>query len=444
MLPIRRWQLLGIVLLLVAGCVLCFWDGLPHFLGAALIGVALVVGGYWGGQWIVGVTAQRQWLLRLEALRASLAYLPHVEANLNRALWQIGQPVGAVVVAWLSGDTESDNDVRVVGPGHWPKLHRMVAAARSEGDVQVLEDTERSDDASLRAAGLRAAVAVPVPIEGNIVGVLAVGWRQPRCLTRAEMRFLSAAAGSWAVALENVRICGRLKDEGRERERERIARELHDGLAQTLTLVKLRADAALAVPRTRGNPHQVLEALEETRQMVMHAASDLRGVIHDLRRNSAQAGDWLQELSTSVTAWSAQAGIQVHLDLPQDLPPLSVDGQIQVLSIVQEALTNVRKHSGARGVTVCVARESVGVVVSVADDGRGFDPNGPSAPEHFGLRILHERARAVDGILQVITSPGQGTEVRLVLPDRSVHTPEEDRLVLPSSAGDLITARLGL
>ncbi len=424
-----RWgQHLVIGLSLALGSLVWLWAGFPHFWDGILIGSGLLVTGYFGCEWISGVITERRWLLRLEALRASLAYLPHVERNLDPALELIGQQVAAAVVAWVPGDMGSGSDAHAVGPLRWPVSHPMVAIARSQGVLQALEDATRTGDASMTASGLRSAVAVPVRIEGQTVGVMAIGWPLPRRLTSAERRFLSAAVVVWGVAIENLRIWGRLKDEGGKRERERVARELHDGLAQTLTLLKLRADAVLVLPKERRKSRQVLDALEETRQMAMQAAYDLRGVIHDLRQRDAEARDWAQELSTSLEAWSAQAGINARLDLQHDFPELRAEGQIQVLRIIQEALTNVRKHSGARAVIVRVARESVGVVVSVTDDGCGFDPYRPSDPAHFGLRILHERAQAVNGILQVITSPGQGTEVRLVLPDRSAPDREGNRL----------------
>lgn len=195
-------------------------------------------------------------------------------------------------------------------------------------------------------------------------------------------------------------------------ERERLAREMHDTLAQGFTSIialtqavesELDSDPATARRHLALMRETAAENLAETRAMVAARQSvrlDDEGLDASIRRISERLG---RELDISVTAEVTGA--------PEELPN---DLQICLLRTAQEALANVRKHAAARSARVTLAYTDVGVVLTVADNGRGFDAALPVRGN--GLANMRHRAESVDGVLEIDSTPDDGTTVRLVLP----------------------------
>jgi signal transduction histidine kinase len=198
-------------------------------------------------------------------------------------------------------------------------------------------------------------------------------------------------------------------------ERDRLARELHDSLGQVLGFVNLKAKVAEDLI-ARGRTDEATEELSQMRDAVQEVYEDVRQAILSLR-TAPQPRGLLPTLREYVDRVREQTGLDVRLEAPEDvrLPPAA---EVQVIRIVQEALTNVRKHARASTVWVRFAREGGGTVVTVTDDGRGFDladvQRAPGA--RFGLQTMRERAESVGGSLTVDTAPGRGTTVRVFIP----------------------------
>jgi signal transduction histidine kinase len=204
------------------------------------------------------------------------------------------------------------------------------------------------------------------------------------------------------------------------KERQRIARDLHDSLAQNLGYLHLRLAEA---ERGSGSvPRAQLEGeLAELKKVARSAYEEARQAILGLRSVVAGSIGLLPTLSEYLDDWSRHAGVAVDLKVGAEasiaLPPVV---EVQLLGIVQEAMTNVRKHAGARRAVVSIAEEPGAIRVSIRDDGVGFDPapvdgKGRTA---FGLDTMRERAEAVGGRLRLTSSPGQGTAVDIELPVR--------------------------
>jgi len=204
-------------------------------------------------------------------------------------------------------------------------------------------------------------------------------------------------------------------------ERLRLAHEMPDGQAQVLASVNATAQAIREFLRT-GRIAEASAQLDRLAAASRELYADVREGILALRAagGAGQSGREMHEiLSEYVAQWQEQANIDARADLRSRFR-LSAGNELQVLRIAQEALANVRKHSGARSVQVELTTEDGEHRLVIADNGRGFDPASPKRTEtpRFGLATMRERAEAVGGRLEVESSAGAGTRVMLRLPVR--------------------------
>lgn len=199
----------------------------------------------------------------------------------------------------------------------------------------------------------------------------------------------------------------------REQEKSRVARELHDELAQSLTALKMDAiwvrdhlarDPAAAADKLAG----MLEMLDSSVAATRRIAADLRPLVLD-DLGLVPAIEWL------VQSFTQRHGVPCTLDIDESLE-LGEPYATAVFRIVQESLANAAKHAQARQVSVKVAREGREIVLAVQDDGRGFDPQATRKPQSLGLIGLRERAQLLEGTVRVGSAPGQGTRVEAHIP----------------------------
>jgi signal transduction histidine kinase len=198
-------------------------------------------------------------------------------------------------------------------------------------------------------------------------------------------------------------------------ERDRLAREMHDSLGQVLGFVNLKTKVAEDLI-SRGRAADAGEELAQMRSAVQDAYEEVRQAILSLRTTPHGQG-LVASLREYAGRLREQTGLDVRVDSSDGLD-LAPALEAQVVRIVQEALTNVRKHAAARSVTVRFARRGRDVLVTIRDDGRGFDVAAVEAAKsmHFGLLTMRERAESIGGILTVRSAPGQGTVVELEIP----------------------------
>ncbi|HEX2756275.1 MAG TPA: sensor histidine kinase [Candidatus Limnocylindrales bacterium] len=200
-------------------------------------------------------------------------------------------------------------------------------------------------------------------------------------------------------------------------ERERIAREMHDSLAQVLATSHLRLRALEG--RSEVRDHAALAAeIAALGDLTHEAYVDVREAILGLRESSHAERDLLGSLRIYLEKFSHQTGLagRLETELPDDLG-LAPGAEIQVIRVIQEALTNIRKHAGATRAVVRVVGDELGICLSVDDDGRGFDPKELGGREDgFGLHAMRERMNLVGGTLMIYSAPGEGTRVVARLP----------------------------
>lgn len=206
-------------------------------------------------------------------------------------------------------------------------------------------------------------------------------------------------------------------------ERERIARELHDSLAQVLGLTHLRLSVLSTRPTVQADP-PVRTEIDDLTELCHEAYRDVREAILGLKDSHQANRTLLEHLRAHIATFARTSSIPTELITEATGLALDPGAEVQMLRVVQEALTNVRKHSGATRATVQVRALPGHTEFVIADDGRGFDP--ASVPgDGYGLATMRERVESVAGELHIDTGPGSGTRVVVRLPGRAPERPEE-------------------
>jgi len=251
-----------------------------------------------------------------------------------------------------------------------------------------------------------ALLAVPLCVEGVAIGALAVV-NKPGGFAEEDLRVISLFADQAAMAIENARLYEQARELATVRERQRLARELHDAVTQTLFSASLIAEV---LPRLwERDPEEARRRLEELRQLTRGALAEMRTLLLELRPatlTEIPLGDLLRQLAEAITG-RARVPVAVEVEGECLLRP---DVQVALYRIAQEALNNVAKHAGASQATVSLRCLPDRVILRIADNGCGFDPEIVS-PEHLGLSIMRERAEATGAVLTMRSEIGQGTEV---------------------------------
>ncbi len=194
-----------------------------------------------------------------------------------------------------------------------------------------------------------------------------------------------------------------------------LAREFHDGVLQNLVFL----DLELAALRAEKEATQVAARLPTLQQVVQESITDLRNTLGEMRTQRQACGCLQEVLHEQVRSFNTLNRAGVTLVMRNCPQPLSAPAPIghDIDLIVHEALCNAWRHSGAASIAVALCGEESGVKVQVSDNGRGFD-GSLQRPGHFGLRSMHERAEEVGGQLEIVSSPGHGTTVKLFVPAR--------------------------
>lgn len=261
---------------------------------------------------------------------------------------------------------------------------------------------------------VHAALIVPLWLDTQAVGGLWVARIEARPFTSEDVIGLERLADQAVIALEHASMTTQLQSLAVTEERARIAREMHDGLAQVLGYLSLQLQTLEAYVR-QGSCEQALAEIGQARMHIQEAQADVRENILSLRTTLSGDVGLIPALRQYVEEFSVQTGIEAELiDDCGELPALSPLAEAQMVRIVQEALTNVRKHAHAQHAQVRLSVQRDCFATSITDDGVGL--NGQALRGHFGLQTMRERAESVGGGLAINSEPGVGTQVELWIP----------------------------
>jgi signal transduction histidine kinase len=275
-------------------------------------------------------------------------------------------------------------------------------------------------EAFVRADAVRSTVGVPIRRGERTIGTLAVGGSADRPPDGADLETLQALADQAAVAIENDRLHRELRALAVQGERERIARELHDGLAQVLGYVNTKSQAATGLL----DSGRVPEARAQIDELALAARSiyvDVREAILGLSSPVEPAGGLVAAIRDYADRFAEASKLAVRVDAdPAAGAALEPEVEDDLFRSVREALTNVRKHADAHRVGIRVRRADDRVVVEIQDDGRSIDldavVDGGSDWPHHGLVGMRERAAAAGGTVEWLQAGDHGTLVRLTAP----------------------------
>jgi len=266
---------------------------------------------------------------------------------------------------------------------------------------------------------VRAMLQVPLLWEGQVIGVLSVVDQLDRRFSEDDVRLLSLFASQAAIALKIAEAHARAEELAMLEERNRIAREIHDGLLQDLASIMYKADLCLDL--LEEDTEAAEEELEEISQALQACIRETRWLVGALRPGGIRARGFLSMLRQRLAEFEERTGLVLQLRCDGDDSGLSERLSLVLLRLVQEALNNVRKHAQAERVWIHLDFTSPQVVrLSVQDDGRGFDlaeemRRAPSGGR-FGLFSMRERVAGVGGSLRIETEPGRGTRIEATLP----------------------------
>ncbi len=283
-------------------------------------------------------------------------------------------------------------------------------------------------------AGYESVVSVPIRLQQRLIGEIDLFFRSAVTLSDEETALLDALASHLASALEGLRAAALEREAAVGEERALLARELHDSIAQSLAFLKIQVQL-LRTAAQRGQPDKVRSIVDELDIGVRESINDVRELLVHFRTRT-NTDDIEQALQETLQKFEHQTGLPSRLEVHGEGLPLPADVQVQVLHVVQEALSNARKHAAAGHIALEVRKGERWRFV-VHDDGAGFEMGQVKGESHVGLKIMRERAARIGAEVAVVSAPGAGTTVTLTLPPHPVAggaPAEPDASVAPSPA----------
>jgi signal transduction histidine kinase len=402
------------------------WDTLLVTVAVLAIGVILARLAFGRIDALTGVLRARN--TELEARGASaralhrvsvqIAALTDVDLVLEAVVTHARDLLTADVAVLLLEDAQGTLEVRASAGRTGAVRGRAVHAA--EASVATGADAIL---AFVDAAAATVRLSAPLQRGGQTIGLLAIGVATPRGFDADEIETLASLANQATIALEHARLEDRLRELAVIEERERIARELHDGIAQVLGYVNTKSQAV--------DGYLANGRVDEARTQVAELGAAARAVYVDVReailglRSPLEPG---QGLGAAVEAHARRAAQSSHFVLELAISPEARDIRLepgteaQLYRIVQEALTNVRKHAAADRARLSMEVDGGRLQLRIEDDGRGLHADAaPADVPHYGLRSMRERAAEIGATLEVADQPEGGVRVSLAL-DLSGHT----------------------
>jgi signal transduction histidine kinase len=306
-------------------------------------------------------------------------------------------------------------DWAAIGP--LPRQHGMLAVMLRDGTAQRLTDIRRAPEFEGWPAAhpvLKDFLGVPIRDGDQVLGIVFLAnKRAPGGFTEADQELLTLFAAHAAIALTNARLYERGRELTIMEERYRLARELHDAVAQKLFSLRLTAQAAAALAAR--DPDRMLAELGQVERLAREALAELRSVIFELRPAELTEDGLVASLRKHVEVLDRVYDVRLAFaaDLDAVLPE---DREAVVFRIAQEALYNALRHARAGAISLRLSTAGGNAVLEITDDGSGFDIVTESGRDGLGLASMRDRARSVGGSLTIDSGQGDGTVVRLEVP----------------------------
>jgi two-component system NarL family sensor kinase len=263
--------------------------------------------------------------------------------------------------------------------------------------------------------GLRFHSSIPLYAHGRKLGVFNVASPEWREISRDDLRLLHTIGDLVAIAVERARLFAQSADLGAAQERVRLAREIHDTLAQGLAAITLQLETAEALLEAGLNPDTVQDKVHAALALARQNLEEARRSVLDLRAASLEGRSLPEALQALVDSHAGLARPEIRLELVGAGRPLPIRLQAGLYRIAQEALTNAVRHARAARVDLRLELLPGEARFSAQDDGQGFDPPVDSEGR-YGLIGLNERVHLLGGRLRIETEPGAGTRIEVAIP----------------------------
>jgi signal transduction histidine kinase len=262
---------------------------------------------------------------------------------------------------------------------------------------------------------IRSILTVPLRVKGDVTGVIQVVDIESDRFSPADLGLIEALASPAAIAIENARLYAQIRQLTIEQERNRLARDLHDTVTQSLYGVGLAAQTALRLIDKTDTDSQIRSPIEYIQAIAQTALAQMREQLNDLHPTTLVNRGLVGALAQHCDVLRERYSLAVQFVADHE-PPLSVSNRETLYYIAREALWNVVKHACAACIDVSLTGEAECVTLSVVDDGDGFDPSIARRKQTMGLRNMQERTRQMAGTFEVESQPGHGTRITVRIP----------------------------
>jgi len=438
--PLRAPQFLVGVALSAAGSALLFYLAIGGrqvnagmaLAAAALILVGLVVGVVGAARHAAGsrsrldrqdreITALRD---AMPVVFGELSLEATLQSVVDRARELLRADLGAIsvmdedgaIVQFITSGVDAETAERIGAP---PQGRGLLGVSLFDDQSLRVDDVPADPRAVVLPDNhppITTLLAVPVPNPVFKSNLYLSNSSPERVFSAADERTLRHFADLAALAIELSHLHEELSSMAVEQERLRIAREMHDGMAQVLAYVNTKAQAVQQHVR-RGRLEEADANLNQLAEAAREVYSEVRESILGLRTLADSPEEFSATVEEYLRKWEVHTGVSVNADLPD---ALRVGGRtsLELLRILQESLANVRKHAVASEVRVRLACDDEGLTLTVRDNGRGFDVENDdrSRSGRYGLVTMRERADGVGGRVSINSSPGEGTIVTAEVP----------------------------
>jgi len=281
------------------------------------------------------------------------------------------------------------------------------------GQVIAVEDAAQAPAPADQIAayeGICSVLSVPITIAGQIFGVFGMDYSQPRAFTPDDTRLFLALAQRAAIAIENARLFEQAEQAATLEERQRLSRELHDAVTQSLYSLVLLSEAGRRNAHS-GNYERVEHHLDRLSETAQQALKEMRLLVYELRPMALSEVGLVGALQQRLDAVEKRAGVKALLSV-EGVDKLPAPVEEAFFRIAQEALNNALKHAHASTVSVSLRQAPNSIEMELQDDGLGFDIDGTS-PGGIGLHSMHERADRLGAEIEIQSTPGAGTAIRV-------------------------------
>jgi PAS domain S-box-containing protein len=293
-------------------------------------------------------------------------------------------------------------------------------------EVTTSESLDETAKTYLRNQGVKALLGIPLILADKAIGAIVVRFAELRQFGSVDLEMAQGLAQQATLALQLTRLAEQARKAAITEERNRMAREIHDTLAQGFTGILIQLQAARQV--LNGSDSDAARHLESAMALARVGLTEARRSVQGLRPQLLRDGNITTALEQLVRHLGSDSIVGINFSSNGDAQRLmSPDIESNLLRISQEAITNAMKHSGASQINVRLSAGPEAVQLAIEDNGHGFDPHVSTLSRGFGLISMQERADRIGGDLTILTKPGAGTKVNLLLPIPRQTKTGEDR-----------------